>query len=143
MLTTFTISRPLGALVACILIAGSALAQAESSKPRIFERFDGTHCETTKAELDLIAERADQDGLIIIIASLGTKEASRKLNRRRMHMLADYLQMTRSISAERIVTAEGERVRGLGRVEIYVKGRLFTVFTVNRNKDLARGCSTA
>jgi hypothetical protein len=44
---------------------------------------------------------------------------------------------------KRIVLAEGERVRGLGRVEIYLKGRLFTVSTINRNKDLARGCGSA
>ena len=143
MVTTHNIIRLLAVSFGCVVLASSALAQDESDKPRVFERFDGTHCETTKAELDLIAERVGQEGLIIIISHLGTKEFSRALNRRRMHILVDYLQMTRSIAADRIVAAEGERVRGLGRVEIYVKGRLFTVFTINRNKDLARGCSTA
>ena len=143
MLITHNINRPLAVFFACVVLASSAPAQDESDKPRVFERFDGTHCETTKAELDLIAEQAGQEGLIIIISHLGTKEVSRTLNRRRMHIVADYLHMTRSIAANRIVTAEGERVRGLGRVEIYVKGRLFTVFTINHNKDLARGCSTA
>jgi len=143
MLRTKNKSRRLAASLACALFAISAYAQVESEKPRVFERFDGTHCETTKAELDLIAERAGQEGLIIIISHLGTKESSRSLNLRRLHSLAAYLQKTRAIDADRIVTAEGERVQGLGRVEIYLKGKLFTVFTVKRNRDLARRCSTA
>jgi hypothetical protein len=93
--------------------------------------------------LDLVAQRAGQEGFIIIIARLGTKETSRKLNRERMQLLADYLGNTRGVPKGRIVLAEGERVRGLGRVEIYLSGRLFTVFTINRNKDLARGCESA
>ena len=143
MLITHNINRPLAVFSACVALAMSALAQDQSDKPRVFERFDGTHCETTKAELDLIAEQAGQEGSIIIISDLGTREVSRALNRRRAHILAEYLHMTRAIAKDRIVTAEGERVRGLGRVEIYIKGRLFTVFTINHNKDLARGCSTA
>lgn len=137
------IARMLPVLFVCILFGGSASAQDVPVKPYVYERFDGTHCETTKAALDLIAQRAGQDGFIIIIARLGTKEYSRTLNRERMQLLADFMHNTRGVPRERIVLAEGKRVRGLGRVEIYLKGRLFTVFTINRNKDLARGCSTA
>jgi hypothetical protein len=93
--------------------------------------------------LDLVAQRAGQEDFIIIIARLGTKETSLKLNRERMQLLADYLGNTRGVPKQRIVLAEGERVRGLGRVEIYLGGRLFTVFTINRNKDLGRGCESA
>ncbi len=143
MIPRFNVSRFVAALAACSLLAVSVHAQDDSSKPRVFEGFDGTHCETTKAELDLIAERAGQEGLIIIIARSGTKELSRSINWRRLHNLSEYLEMTHAIPAERIITAEGNRVRGLGLVEIYIRGKLFTVFKVNRNRDLARGCSTA
>jgi hypothetical protein len=41
-----------------------------------------------------------------------------------------------------IITAEGERVEGYGRVELYVAGKLFSVFLARRNDDLAAGaCS--
>lgn len=137
------VNRFLAAVGACCMLTGFAFAQDESSKPRVFEGFDGTHCETTKAELDLIAERAGQERLIIIIARLGRKEFSRAISRRRLHNLSEYLEMTRAIPAKRIITAEADRVSGLGQVEIYLGGKLFTVFKVNRNRDLARGCSTA
>ena len=128
-------------LFVCALSCGPALAQGEL--PRVHERFDGTHCETTKSELDWLATRAGQEGFIVIIARLGTKEYSRKLNRERMQLLSEYLQNTRGVDAKRIVLGEGERVRGLGRVEIYLAGKLVMVFTINRNKDLARGCESA
>ena len=132
----------LSLLIACILFAGPASAQ-DKTAPIVLERLDGTRCESTKAMLDLVAQRAGQEDFIIIIARLGTKETSRKLNRERMQLLADYLGDTRGVPKQRIVLAEGERVRGLGRVEIYLDGRLFTVFTINRNKDLGRGCESA
>ena len=130
----------IGAL--CCLTVGQTVAQ-ENKLPRIWERFDGTHCETTKAELDLIAQTAREGETIIIIAHLGNREYSRTVNRRRLQTLRDYLEYTRGLSKDRVIVAEGERVRGLGQVDIYVGGRLFTIFRVNRNKDLARGCSTA
>ena len=110
--------------------------------PRIFSHFDGTHCETTKAELDLLAGRAPQDTVIIIIARLGTGEYSRNLNHRRLEGMRVYLEMTRGISEDRLIIAQGARINGLGQVDFYVSGKLFLRFTVNRNKDLTRGCSS-
>jgi hypothetical protein len=121
----------------------AAFAQDETSKVHIFEKVDGTHCETIKAELDLIAERADEKSIIIIIARLGRKELSRALSRRRLDNLREYLKTTRAIPTKRIVSAEGARVPAPGQVEIYVGGELFAIFKMNRNKDFARGCSTA
>ena len=132
----------LSLLIASVLFAGSTPGQ-EQSAPIVLERFDGTHCEETKSVLDLTAQRAGPEGFIIIIARLGTKETSSKLNRERMQLLADFMHNTRGFPRERMVLAEGDRVRGLGRVEIYLRGKLFVVFTVNRNKDLGTGCGSA
>jgi hypothetical protein len=115
----------------------------ESWSPRIFKGFDGTHCETTKAELDLVAQTVGRDKTVIIIARLSAGEASRTINRRRLGGLRDYLESVRAFPPDKLITAEGERVRGLGQVELYVGGELFMVFTLNRNKDFWRGCSTA
>jgi hypothetical protein len=130
-------------LLVCVLCSVSVAAQDKPDTPRVLERFDGTHCEETKSVLDLIAQRAGSEGSIIIIGRLGARETSRKLNRQRIELLSDYLQNTRGVPAERIVLAEAQRVGGLGRVEIYLQGRLFTVFTINRNKDLGTGCGSA
>jgi hypothetical protein len=43
----------------------------------------------------------------------------------------------------RIITAEGERVRGLGQLEFYVGGKLHSIFKVRRNKDLVAGCGAS
>jgi len=125
------------------LCVASDSASQDLKLPRVWPRFDGTHCETTKAELDLLAERAPQDTVIIIIARLGTGEYSRGLNQRRLKIVREYLEMTRGIPQDRLIAAEGQRVRGLGQIDLYVGGKLFLRFTLNRNKDLARGCSTA
>jgi hypothetical protein len=46
----------------------------------------------------------------------------------------------RGFSREKIVMAEGERVSGLGQVDVYVGGKPYVVFKVKRNKDFAKGC---
>jgi hypothetical protein len=131
------------AIVAVIVITSVNCESQDLNLPRIFSHFDGTHCETTKSELDLLAQRAPQDTLIIIIARLGTGEYSRTLNRRRLEGMREYLEMTRGVPKDRLIVAEGARVKGLGQVDFYVSGKLFLRFTVNRNRDLTRGCSTA
>lgn len=98
---------------------------------------DGGNNETSKAELDLLAERAAKDKLIILIARLGRAEYSRKLTQQRLGTVRDYLRFTRAISEDQLVTAEGERVRELGRVEAYLDGKLFMVFKLPRNKNFA------
>jgi hypothetical protein len=127
------------------MVLGCALDSPaqHAESPRIWLGFDGTHCETTKAELDRVTQTAGRDKAIIIIARLGSGESSRMINRRRLGGLRDYLESVRAIAPDKLITAEGERVHGLGRVELYVGGELLMVFTLNRNKDFWRGCSTA
>ena len=97
------------------------------------------NCESNKALFDLVDISTPNDGLIIIISRLGSGETSRVYNHRRLHNIRTYLNYVREIPKERIVTAEGERVQGRGRAEVYVRGKLLTVFTVGRNQDLAGG----
>ena len=132
-------------LIVIVMVLGCAVNSSaqDSGSPRIWQGFDGTHCETTKAELDLVAQTTGRDKTIIVIARLGGGETSRVINRRRLGGLRDYLESVRSFPPDKLITAEGERVRGLGRVELYVGGELLMVFTLNRNKDFWRGCSTA
>jgi hypothetical protein len=82
----------------------------------------------------------ESDDGLILIARLGNGENSRSLNQHRLHSarayLTDYLA-ARSLGS--IVTAEGERVNGYGRIEIYVKGRLYSALAVKPNADLSVG----
>jgi hypothetical protein len=120
-----------------------AHGQAPQS-PQIYggpDGLTGADCEGVMMRLDFIAiaaEAAGKDQPVIIIARLGTGETSRKLGGSRLRQVADYLN--RRIPKERVITAEGERVRGLGQLEFYVGGKLHSIFKVKRNRDLVAGC---
>ena len=76
----------------------------------------------------------------IVIGRLGKGERSRELNRRRLYNVQTFLSRYKTIGAENIVVAEGEKVRGYGRVEIYVGGKLAETLAVPKNKDLMVAC---
>jgi hypothetical protein len=124
-------------LLICCALSGPIFAQTTNvTEPRFVA---GDNNETTKAELDLLAQtaRRHSDHLIFIIARLGNGERSRRLNRRRLHAIRDFLKQERFIPEQRLIAAEGEPMRGLGRVEVYLGGKLFMVFTLPRNKFFA------
>jgi hypothetical protein len=99
-----------------------------------------TNCETHIAILDIADQDAGRDGLIIIIGRLGDGERSRELNQHRLHSARAYLTEYRAVrSPATIVIAEGERVTGYGRIELYIGGKLHTVFAIRRNADLSVG----
>ena len=142
-------------LILIALVWGRAYAQEiPYSIPRIVggekstigraQGISGVDCETTKAEMDFAMIAAGvppaSDESIIVISRLGGGEVSRKLSRVRLDALVNYMTEVRGFSKEQVVTGEGERVRGLGRVEVYVKGKLHTVFNLRRNKDFGTGC---
>jgi hypothetical protein len=114
------------------------LGQARISNPSK----PGT-CETHSAILDTtrneVVYGAAKDSLVIAIARLGDGETSRDLNRRRLYNLRvhwnDY-----KLPAGTLVTAQGERVKGLGRIELYVAGKLFDMLVPKPGKDLCVDC---
>ena len=131
------------ALIACGVSQGTAAAQnTQTPEPYIVggsRGLDGTNLEeTTSHYLDLIAKSAGEEKSIIMIARLGDDEVSRRIILRRLSALSDYFVNTRGIAVGNAITAEGERVRGLGRVEVYVGGKLFVVFRMRRNRDFVR-----
>jgi hypothetical protein len=133
-----------GVTTLCLLTLWSADAQnGQSAKPIVIGRnegVDGRNCDTTKANFDLIAHTAGDEETIIAIGRLGRGESSRELVRRRLRNLQEFIYFTRGISKERVVTAEGNRVDGLGQVEVYIKGKLFVVFRLKRNRDFLTNC---
>ena len=99
-----------------------------------------TNCETHIAILDIAHQDAGQVGLIIMIAHLGDGERSRELSQHRLHSARAYLTEYRAVrSPGTIIIAEGERVTGYGRIELYIGGKLHTVFAIRRNADLSVG----
>src|SRR5437016_5060380 len=120
----------------CSVISNTSASQSlQRPEPIIV---DGSNNETTKAELDLLAQKAGSDKLIILIARPGRKELSRRVSKERLRTVRDYLRFTRTISKDRLVTAEGETDSDAGQVEAYVDGKLFMVFRLPLNKNFAR-----
>lgn len=127
----------------CFPVGSSKAQVGQFSKPIVIggdQGIDGRNCDSTKSNFDLIAQTAGGEGTIIVIGHLGRGELSRELVQRRLRNLKEFIYFTRGVSKERTVTAEGERVAGLGRIDIYINGKLFMVFRMRRNRDFLTNC---
>jgi hypothetical protein len=99
-----------------------------------------TNCENHIAVLEAAHYDAGKDGLIILIARLGNGDNKRELNQHRLHSARAYLtEYLHARSPNTIVIAEGERVEGYGRIEVYVGGKLYSVLAIKANADLSVG----
>lgn len=128
------------ASVCCIcwlVVTGNAVAQNAES-PESYVTI-GNSCESNIARLDRIHSEAGDDALVIAIARLGDGEQSRRVNQRRLHNIRLYLEEVRGRAPKTLITAESNRARGRGRVEIYVGGKLVDVIGVGRGEDLYAG----
>ena len=100
------------------------------------------NCEMNLQHLEdlrhMLANQPNRDGLLIIVARLGNGEKQRDLNRRRLHNVRDGLTTNLGINDRQIVVAEGERVRGYGRVEFYLAGDLVGALPVRRNSHVIK-----
>jgi hypothetical protein len=101
------------------------------------------NCESDIAILDGASNQAGEKGLIIVIARLGDGDHNRDLNRRRLHNVHTYLtQWDGRRNPANVITAQGDRVKGYGRVELYVAGKLYWVVLIRPNADLIVGSCT-
>lgn len=90
-------------------------------------------CEGAAARLDfaVINTQKLEGAYLILIARLGSGEVSRRLNQIRLANAKEYV--LRRGSDLKYVLAEGSRVKGLGRIEIYVGGKLTEIMPLKRN----------
>ncbi len=90
-------------------------------------------CDTALAYLDeaLVEMLQLKDTHLIVVARLGTGEVSSRLNTNRLNMIEAYFK--RKLPDLKYVMAEGNEVKGLGRVELYVGGRLLHIMPIKKN----------
>jgi hypothetical protein len=90
-------------------------------------------CEGAATRLDfaVINTRKLEGAYLILIARLGSGEFSRSLNQTRLASVEQYV--LRSGSDLKYVLAQGNRVKGLGRLEIYVGGKLVETMPFRKN----------
>ena len=101
-------------------------------------------CEINQARLDnlgLSFSKLNDDTLLIIIGHLGSGETSAEINRHRLYNAREYiLARTPSLRRDRTLTAEGEKLTGLGKVEFYVGGKVVDSLLVGKNRILCVDC---
>jgi hypothetical protein len=96
-------------------------------------------CESNISRIFAAHIEAGKDNLIIIIARLGDGERSRDLNYRRLHNFQTFLAKVHGHDPNTMITAEGKRAAGRGRLEVYIKGKLWDVLGLGRGEDLYVG----
>lgn len=131
----------LAALVLISILTSIGFAQDKDEPRHVIEDVDCNTQETTKAILDFAYiehQQVSAGETMFIIARLGTGETSRKLNQDRLFALREYLFEYRKLPANRLVTAEGDRVKGPGQVEIYVNGKLYALFKMKRYRTFTQ-----
>jgi hypothetical protein len=102
------------------------------------------NCEMNLAYQDYIStvalEQTQNGGVLIVIARLGDGENSRELIRRRMYNVRFFLEKRGRLAPKKFVVAEGERVKGYGRFEYYLGGKLFEQILFNKNRYICHSC---
>jgi hypothetical protein len=92
-------------------------------------------CEQALSAMDKaileVTEAQDAANVIIVISRLGKKETNFKLHSTRIDFVEKHLGRQKEIP---IITAIGNRTNGIGQVEIYVKGKLFWVLGIEKDK---------
>jgi hypothetical protein len=117
-------------------VSSNVAAQKRINNQRRTEIEPPTNCETALMWLDAAMTEAqkDKEGYIIFVARLGDSEKSPALNQKRLRAAKDYIVER---AANKIVTAYGERIKGHGRLEIYVGGKMLYFLTFPRNGQIS------
>jgi hypothetical protein len=113
---------------------------AQGSASKVSRGLKATSCEANTLNLDLIADKFAKsrfkDEFVILISRLGKYErSSGDIHARRLYTITSYLA-SRTDHKLQTITATGDRTNELGRVEIYVRGKLFAVFSAARCADI-------
>ena len=107
----------------------------QKGEPQIPKSLDQwpMECEGAATRLDfaVVNTRKLEGAYLILIARLGTGEFSKSLNQARLLGVKEYV--LRTGSDLKYVLAQGSRVKGLGRLEIYVGGQLADIMPLKKN----------
>jgi len=106
--------------------------KGEQQAPKSLDQWP-MECEGAATRLDfaVVNTRKLEGAYLILIARLGNGEFSSRLNQTRLASAEEYL--LRRGSDLKYVLAQGSRVKGLGRLEIYVGGQLVDIMPLRKN----------
>ncbi len=82
------------------------------------------------------SKTSNTDSFLIVIFRLGDGENFPNLNLKRMETLKSYIQSVDKKQNIKAVFAQGERVKGLGTIEIYMDGKLLYSLPIEKRRNL-------
>lgn len=135
------------AVIFCSLLGCAAQAQQQDALPTVklsdYEKYGPAHCADRSAALDAIHQKTPPDQMIIVVARPGGGDVRPDLSLRRLRnaraFLTEYLEPPGRRDPKTIGMVEGDRVEGLGRLEVYVGGRLVWVLMARPDRDVDFG----
>ncbi len=98
-----------------------------------------SNCEDTKQTLGVVHELS-RSNTLIIIARLGNGESKRSLSKKRLNAARDFLESRWRRSPQLTTLADGDAVRGLGRLELYTNGDLTYVISLKKGANILNDC---
>jgi hypothetical protein len=123
-----------------LLLFTTVLAQNQTNVVEL----KSTNCEIDEANFSVVENAAKEtpngNGFLIVIARLGDRDKRHNLNQSRLNVTKEYLVGKLRYPANKLVMAEGEKVRGNGRVEFYINGILTHVILPKPNLSLCTEC---
>jgi len=115
-------------------------AQTPSPEPEIIPA-NATRCQRNTINIANLKEVARiKNEKIFVISHLGSGEMSRELNRRRLRDIGAEFDQISPMDRKILILAEGERVKGQPRVEVYLGSELYFVSYIPRNGDFCSLC---
>ena len=129
-------------LVIAMFLIGPALIAGQEFR---YDHDELLNCEQNLVRQDIVVndalEKTKTDGVLIAIVRLGDGENSQQLVRRRIFNIRQYFR-TRGhrLPSEKLVVAQGEKVKGYGRIEYYLDGKLHERLLYPKNSFICQSC---
>lgn len=91
--------------------------------------------------IDNALKKTKDGGVLIVIVRLGDGENSSELIQRRIYNMREYIKYRyNSLASEKVIVAEGETVKGNGRIEYYLGGQLSERLLYPKNGYICHSC---
>jgi hypothetical protein len=131
-------------VVAALAMVSRVDGQINEFNGHSLEKASPTNCEDNAVEIEsqaknIIDKLKTENGLLILISFLGSDEKNRTMSQRRLFNLKTRLQNL-GVPEQKIIIAEGQRVKGYGKVISYFNGKPVGFLVVPKNKDVCVAC---
>lgn len=131
----------LSRLIVCFVIVAAIRPSALSAQSPVTKSETPSNCEELRHILDesILSAAGANAARVIFIFTFGKQENSKALMDRRMKTVKNHI-IFRSANVNRFLFAQGEKNQGLGKLEVYIKGKLEWELYAKRNSDFGYDC---